>query len=329
MAQVLRRLPHVDDPALLVGTDTRDDAAVYRLDRRAHGQALVFTTDFFSPVVDDPFDFGRIAAANALSDVYAMGGTPKLALNLLAYPPLALPARAVARILAGGAAACAEAGVTVGGGHTIDDPEPKFGLAVVGFVDPKAVWRNVGARAGDVLVLTKPLGAGVLTTAIKRRLAKPAETRAATASMAALNRSAAEVMRRFGRAIHAVTDVTGFGLLGHLLEMLDGSDVGARLSLAAVPLLPGTRRLAALDCFAGGSKANLEHARPRLESSPTLEGDPHAALLLADAQTSGGLLAAVAPASAKQLLAALRRRGLTAAVIGRITRKPVRIAIDP
>lgn len=322
-------MPHVRDPNLLVGTETRDDAAVYRLDRRARGQALVFTTDFFSPVVDDPFAFGRIAAANALSDVYAMGGTPVLALNLLAYPAAVLPADAVARILAGGAAACEEAGVTIGGGHTIDDPEPKFGLAVIGWVDPTNVWRNVGARVGDELVLTKPLGAGVVTTAIKRGLAKPAEIRAATKQMATLNREASLVLERYAGAVHACTDVTGFGLLGHLLEMLEGSRRGARISLGAVPLLPGTRRLAALGSFAGGSKANLEHAQPKLRIHPALADDPHAGLLLADAQTSGGLLAAVDPKQVARIVAALTKRGVTAARIGTITRAPVRIAIDP
>ena len=329
MAQVLRRLPHVRDPNLLVGTETRDDAAVYRPDRRARGQALVFTTDFFSPVVDDPFAFGRIAAANALSDVYAMGGTPVLALNLLAYPAAVLPADAVAAIVAGGAAACEEAGVTIGGGHTIDDPEPKFGLAVIGWVDPKRVWRNVGARVGDELVLTKPLGAGVVTTAIKRELAKPAEIRAATKQMATLNREASLVLKRFAGAVHACTDVTGFGLLGHLLEMLDGSRRGARISLGAVPLLPGTRRLAALGSFAGGSKANLEHAQPQLHIDPALADDPYAGLLLADAQTSGGLLAAIDAKKAERVLAALHERGVKAARIGTITRAPVRITIVP
>jgi selenide,water dikinase len=326
LAQVLRRLPHVRDPALLVGTETRDDAAVYRPDRRARGQAIVFTTDFFSPVVDDPFDFGRIAAANALSDVYAMGGTPVLALNLLAYPAATLPATVVAKILEGGSAACGEAGVTIGGGHTIDDPEPKFGLAVIGWVDPKHVWRNVGARVGDELVLTKPLGAGVVTTAIKRGLAKPAEIRAATRGMATLNRDASDVLRRFGGAVHACTDITGFGLLGHLLEMLEGSKKGARLSYAKVPLLPGTQRLAALDAFAGGTRANLEHASKRLR---VLVDDPHAALLLADAQTSGGLLAAVASKSAARIVGALAQRGVAAARIGTITRAPIRITVEP
>jgi selenide, water dikinase len=329
LAQVLRRLPQVHDPALLVGTETRDDAAVYRLGRRAHGQALVFTTDFFSPVVDDPFAFGRVAATNALSDVYAMGGTPLLALNLLAFPSAILPRQAVARILAGGAAACREAGIAVGGGHTLDDAEPKFGLAVVGLVDPKRLWRNVGARTGDVLLLTKPLGVGVVTTAIKRELARPAEVRAAIRSMTTLNRDAAATLRRFGAAIHAVTDVTGFGLLGHLLEMLDGSERGARISLSAVPMLPGARRLAALECFSGGTRANLEQARTRLRLAAGVRDDPHAALLLADAQTSGGLLAAVAPRDAARIAAALKSAGVRVASIGTITAPPVRITVEP
>lgn len=318
-------MPHIHDDDLLVGTETRDDAAVYRLGSRA----LVFTADFFAPVVDDPYDFGRIAATNALSDVYAMGGTPKVALNLLAAPAKTLGARTIAAILRGGAEACREAGVTVGGGHSVDDPEPKFGLAVVGVVPPKAVWRNVGAREGDALVLTKPLGIGVVTTAIKRGLARPAEIRAATKVMSTLNRDAATALRSLGKAVHAVTDVTGFGLLGHLFEMLDGSKVAARLSLSAVPVLAGARRLATLDAFAGGSRANLASVAKRLVIA---DGLPETtALLLADAQTSGGLLAAVGPRSLSRALAALRDAGVEGHVVGRIEAAPrgrARVRVD-
>ncbi len=315
MAQVLRRLPHIPDDDLLVGTETRDDAAVYRMGRAA----LVFTADFFAPVVDDPYDFGRIAATNALSDVYAMGGEPMLALNLLACPAKLLGPRVIARILRGGADACREAGATVGGGHSVEDPEPKFGLAVVGRVSPRALWRNVGARAGDRLLLTKPLGTGVITTAIKRRLARPAEIRAVTRVMSTLNRDAATALRSLGKAVHAVTDVTGFGLLGHLFEMLDGSKVDATLRYAAMPIPAAARRLAALDCFAGGTRANLDSVRRRLRLAPALRDDPHAALLLADAQTSGGLLAAVAPSALRRAQAALAAAGIEAAVIGELT----------
>lgn len=325
MAQVLRRLPLNVDENLLVGTETRDDAAVYRMGSRA----LVVTADFFAPVVDDPFDYGRIAAANALSDVYAMGAVPVLALNLLGYPAKVLGPRIIGRILAGGADACSEAGAAVGGGHTIDDPEPKFGLAVVGVVSPKKIWRNVGARAGDVLVLTKPLGIGVVTTAIKRNLVRPAEIRAATRVMATLNRAAAVALGRIGAAVHAVTDVTGYGLLGHLFEMLDGSRVAATLRYSQVPVLPAARRLAALDCFPGGSRANLASVAKRLRLHRALQADPSAALLLADAQTSGGLLAAIDPRAAGKAMKALAAAGVTASIIGEIRGGRPGVRVDP
>lgn len=310
----------------MVGTETRDDAAVYRMGSRA----LVFTADFFAPVVDDPYDFGRIAATNALSDVYAMGGTPRVALNLLAAPAKLLGPRTIAAILRGGADACREAGTTVGGGHSVDDPEPKFGLAVLGVVPPKAVWRNVGAREGDALVLTKPLGVGVVTTAIKRGLARPAEIRAVTRLMSTLNRDAAVALRTIGRGVHAVTDVTGFGLLGHLFEMLDGSKVSARLRLTAVPVLAAARRLAHLDAFAGGSRANLASVAKRLVLAPGLPET--SGLLLADAQTSGGLLAAVGPRALPRALAALDAAGVVGHVIGHLEAAPrgrVRVHVEP
>jgi selenide,water dikinase len=313
LSRVLKSLPAFADPDLLVGTATRDDAAVYRLGK----QALVFTTDFFAPVVDDPYTFGRIAATNALSDVYAMGGRPLLALNLLGFPPSVLEHQAVARILAGGARACRDAGIAIGGGHTIDDAEPKYGLAVVGVVDPKKVWRNVGAQPGDVLVLTKPLGIGIVTTAIKRELATPAEVRAATRVMTTLNRASAEALATIGGSVHAVTDVTGYGLLGHLFEMLDGSGVAATLRMSQIAVLPAARRLVAIGCVPGGSRANLEAVAKRVVVKREVE-DPNAALLLADAQTSGGLLAAIAPRAVDTALAQLAARGVKARVIGEI-----------
>lgn len=321
MAQVLRLLPQPTDPDLLVGTETRDDAAVYRMGARV----LVFTADFFAPVVDDPFDYGRIAAANALSDVYAMGAAPILALNLLGFPAKVLSKRTVGRILAGGAAACAEAGATIGGGHTIDDPEPKFGLAVIGTTTPRKVWRNVGARPGDVLVLTKPLGLGIVTTAIKRQLARPAEIREATRVMTTLNRDAAAVLGRIGAAVHAVTDVTGFGLVGHLLEMLDGSHVAATIGAGAVPILPAAHRLLAIDCVPGGTKANLAAAGRRLVLGRGV--DASTGLLLADAQTSGGLLAAIDPRAASRTIAALVRAGVPAVAIGECVAGKPRIRV--
>lgn len=325
LAQVLRRLPVPTDPALLVGTETRDDAAVVRLGARA----LVLTADFFAPVVDDPYDYGRIAAANALSDVYAMGGRPLVAINLLAFPPKVLPARIVGRILKGGADTVAAAGAMIAGGHTLDDPEPKYGLAVVGLVAPNKIWRNVGAKPGDALVLTKPIGTGIVTTAIKRGLATKAEIRAVTTLMATLNDRAAAAFSSVQAHVHAVTDVTGFGLFGHLLEMLEGSKVGAQLSASAIPVLPAARRLAALDVFPGGTRANLTATAKSLKFRGALATDERTQLVLADAQTSGGLLAAIADKGLARALAALRRRGIEASVIGRVVRGPAKIVVDP
>jgi selenide,water dikinase len=289
---------------------------------------LVVTTDFFSPVVDDPFDFGRIAAANALSDVYAMGGRPLLALNIVAFPTRQLPLRILQRILAGGAKTVADAGAVLVGGHSVEDDEPKYGLAVVGEVSPGRVFRNVGARAGDRLVLTKPLGTGIVTTAIKRRLARPKEIREVTEMMARLNDAAAGVLTEHHRGVHAVTDVTGYGLLGHLLEMLEGSKVGARLDASAIPVLGAARRLAAADVFPGGTRANLNAAQTRLVLRAAVQDDATLPLILADAQTSGGLLAAVAPRRVAKIIAGLRDADVPAAEIGEITQGRVRIVVD-
>lgn len=305
MAQVLRHLPKVVDPNVMVGTETKDDAGVYRLSAT---RALVCTTDFFSPVVDDPYDYGRIAAANALSDVWAMGGRPLVCLNIVAFPTKALPIRVLGRILEGGAAVIGQAGAVLLGGHSVEDPEPKYGLAVVGEVHPKRVFANVGARRGDVLILTKPLGSGVVTTALKRKLARPKEVKEAVEVMATLNRAAGEVFAAHHRTVHAVTDVTGFGLLGHLLEMLDGSELDARLVFDQIPLLAGAKRLAAEDVFPGGTRANLEAARKAkgVRFHGSLAKASSSQLLVADAQSSGGLLAAVSARSAPKVLAALR-----------------------
>ncbi len=327
LAQVLRRLPVPTDAAkaLLVGTETRDDAAVVRLGK--HG--LVVTADFFAPVVDDPYDYGRIAAANALSDVYAMGGKPLVAINLLAYPPKVLPGRVVGRILKGGADTVAAAGAMIAGGHTIDDPEPKYGLAVVGLVPPDKIWRNVGAKVGDALVLTKPIGTGIVTTAIKRGLATAKDVRAATSVMAQLNDRAALALSSVQKHVHAVTDVTGFGLFGHLMEMLEGSKVGARLQAAAIPVLPAARRLAEADVFPGGTRANLDAVRRQVKFTGALAQDGRTHLLFADAQTSGGLLAAIAEPGLAKAVAALKRRGVQAHVIGRIVRGRAAIVVEP
>lgn len=304
----------MNDANLLVGTETRDDAAVYRIDERT---AIVCTTDFFTPVVDDPFDFGRIAAANALSDVWAMGARPLFALNLVAFPARDLPLEVLGRVLEGGAAVCTEANVPLVGGHSIDDKEPKYGLVVVGLIDPDAILRNTGALPGDRLILTKPLGSGVITTAIKRGLASAEEIAEVTELMAHLNRAAGEVFIANRARVHALTDVTGFGLLGHLLEMLEGSGVGAQLRAEAIPILPAARRVAAAGIFPGGTRANLRSAAARTRFLGASVQDEATQLLLADAQTSGGLLAAVAPEAAEEVVAQLRGAGtLAAADIG-------------
>jgi selenide,water dikinase len=294
-----------------VGHDTKDDAAVYRL---SADQAIVETADFFTPVVDDPYWFGRIAAANALSDVWAMGGRPLFALNLVGWPVKALPMEVLGEVLRGGAEAAALAGISILGGHSIDDPEPKYGMAVTGLVHPDRILRNVGARPGDRLLLTKPLGSGIVTTAIKRGLALGALLEQVIQLMAGLNRAAGEVLAASGQ-VHALTDVTGFGLLGHAWELAEGSGVALRLESARVPVLDGVVELAHADVVPGGSKANL------LWVNPSLRVDPGAALpaiVLADAQTNGGLLAAVAPGAVAGLLSALAAAGVTAAEIGEV-----------
>jgi selenide,water dikinase len=305
-------LPPTDDPALLVGADTLDDAAIYRLNDEV---ALVQTVDFFTPVVDDPYDFGRIAAANALSDVYAMGGRPLTALNIVCFPIGTLPLEYLGRILAGGAETARLAGAAIVGGHTIDDPEPKYGLAVTGVIKPGDQSTNAAAVPGDLLVLTKPLGTGMVATAIKRGTASSGAVAAATESMATLNRDAAEVAREHG--VRAVTDVTGFGLLGHLSEMCRASRVGADLWLDRLPLLPGVEDLAREGVVPGGTKRNLEYVLPFTEFEAGIE--EWWRLIAADAQTSGGLLLAVAKERAAQVVKALEEKGvLAAAVIGMI-----------
>lgn len=303
----------VTDPNVLVHTDTKDDAAVYLLSEE---MALVATTDFFTPVVDDPYAFGQIAAANALSDVYAMGARPIFALNLVGFPARKLPMTILGEILRGGADKVAEAGIAIVGGHSIDDPEPKYGLVVLGLVHPDELLRNKGARPGDALILTKPLGMGVITTAIKGGHTTPEEEAEIIALMAHLNRRAAEAIIAHGPAVHAMTDITGFGLLGHALEMLEASEVGAELDYAAVPILDSARRFAAAGRVPGGSKANLRAAEPRVDFGELPEPDR---ILLADAQTSGGLLAAVEPGAAEQIAAELRSQGEGAWIVGRVT----------
>lgn len=310
LAQVLRPLIPVDDPNALVDASTGDDAAVYLI---SEDRALVISVDFFSPVVDDGRDFGRIAATNALSDIYAMGAKPLLALNLLAFPRAELGTGVAEDIIAGGAAVAAEAGIPILGGHTIDDPEPKYGMVVVGEVHPDRMTTNRDARAGDVLVLTKPLGIGVITTAIKADACPPSVAEAAVANMATLNRAAAEVMAAHG--IRAATDVTGYGLLGHLRSMARASGVSVRVVAADVPILSGARELAEGGRIPGGSRRNLADLRADVTFGEGV--DDLTRVLLADAQTSGGILMAVPLEKLEAVLADLEGATPIAAVIGR------------
>jgi selenide,water dikinase len=300
------------DADLLVGLDTADDAAVYRL---RDDLAVVVTTDFFTPIVDDPYDWGRIAATNALSDVYAMGGAPLLALNLVAWPRETLPFELLARVLDGGADVVRAAGALVAGGHSIDDAEPKYGLAVVGTVHPDRVFTNAGARAGDRLVLTKPIGLGVISTAVKRDAATAELVAEAVRVMTTLNAGARDAALELGSAVHAATDVTGFGLVGHARELLVASGLAGELEAAAVPVIAGVRELVADGMVAGGTQRNHAFVSDTTEWGALPEATQ---LLLADAQTSGGLLMAVSSDRADDLVAALERHGaLAAAVVGR------------
>lgn len=292
------------------------DAAVYRLTDEL---AVVQTVDYITPIVDDPFAFGAIAAANALSDIYAMGARPILALNLVGYPIKTLPHGLLGDILRGGAAKLAEAGVTLGGGHSIDDLEPKYGLAVTGLVQPARLITNAGARPGDALILTKPLGVGIITTGIDRQLVKGDVIDRVTASMSQLNRAAAEAMLAVG--VHACTDVSGFGLLGHLREMTEASGVGAKISLKRVPVLPEAWRLAEQQAVPDGTHNNHHYLAEFVKWGRSLSLE--AQLILCDAQTSGGLLMAVPPQRAPKLLKTLQQAGVeTAAVIGEIIPEP-------
>jgi selenide, water dikinase len=294
---------------LLVGAAEGDDAAVLRLDDE---RALVLTTDFFTPIVDDARDWGRIAAANALSDVYAMGGRPVVALNLTAWPGTTLPLDLLAEVLRGGASVCASAGCLVVGGHTIDDPEPKYGMAVVGLAAPSRLLTVDAARPGDTLVLTKALGTGVVATAHKRGAAADDVLLAAVSSMTTLNAQASEAALAAGVA--AATDVTGFSLLGHLHRMLRASGVRAVVSASAVPLLPGALSLTEAGYISGGTRNNMSYLEPFVSIDPVVP-EP-VAVLLQDAQTSGGLL--LATSSPDILRDELTRRGVLAAVVGRV-----------
>jgi selenide,water dikinase len=310
---VLRQLPPFDHPDLIVGTETSDDAGVFRL--RAD-LAIVNTVDFFTPIVDDPFVFGQIAAANALSDVYAMGGDPVTALNIVGFPKGRLDLEILGEVIKGGSERARRAGAVVIGGHSIIDPELKYGMAVTGVIHPDRVIRNVGVRTGDALILTKPLGTGIVTTALKQRKVSAAIVRAAVTSMVSLNQSASLVARSF--PVHACSDVTGYGLLGHATEMAMGSGVSLTLESGALPLLPGAERLAGAGYLTGGCKRN----RAYLEDKVVIGRRVRAALveIAFDPQTSGGLLIAVPAGTAKAILSKLGAAGVrSAAIVGRAT----------
>lgn len=307
----LHELDVTRHPNVVVGLDAPDDAGVYQL---PNGPAIVQTVDFFTPIVDDPYDWGRIAAANALSDVYAMGGTPLTALSIVGWPRDDLPLELLTEVQRGSAEVLVEAACTLLGGHSIDDREPKFGLAVTGIVDPSTMMTNRAGAVGDRLVLTKPLGTGLISTAIKRDEATAEQIAASTTVMTALNHSASVVALEHG--VRAATDVTGFGLLGHLEELATGSGLGAHIDHRSIPLLPGLDQLAEGGVVAGGTRRNLEAAVAYTDFGGLPEPTQ---LILADAQTSGGLLLAVQPGSADELVAALGEAGtLAAAVIGEL-----------
>jgi selenide,water dikinase len=313
LSEILKGTAHMPIPkALLVGIETADDAAVYQLNEH---QALIATTDFFMPIVDDPFDFGRIAATNAISDVYAMGGTPIMALALVGMPINVLSLETIGKILDGGASVCREAGIPIAGGHTIDSVEPIYGLVAMGLVHPKRVKRNADARAGDLLVLGKPLGVGVMSAALKKDALGAEGYAQMIASTTQLNTPGPDLAALDG--VHALTDVTGFGLAGHALEIARGANCTIHLDWASVPLLPGVRELAAQGMVTGASGRNwLGYGA---DVSLPAGFAPHDQALLSDPQTSGGLLVSCAPDTLDAVLAIFERHGFgRAAVVGRI-----------
>jgi selenide, water dikinase len=305
--QVLHGLPKFDNVDMLVGTETSDDAGVFRL---RPDLAIVNTVDFFTPIVDDPYVFGQIAATNALSDVYAMGGEPKTAMNIVCFPKGKMKIEILGEILKGGADKVKESGAVVIGGHSIIDEEIKYGLAITGVIHPDKIFRNVGVQVGDALILTKPLGTGIISTALKKGKASKESVDAAVESMTTLNAAASNVARRF--PVHACSDITGYGILGHSLGMASGSSVTLVIESAKLPLLPGAPRLAEKGYITGGCKRNREYLQDKITIERTIrEGLVEVAL---DPQTSGGLLIAVAKRHAAKLLEELHAAGVTDAI---------------
>lgn len=312
---MLRLLPKQEPvPELLVGHETSDDAGVYQL---TDSIALIQTIDYFTPIVDDPYMFGQIAAANALSDVYAMGGEPKTVLNIVGYPVKKLGADILAEILRGAADKVKEAGAITVGGHSVDDQEPKFGLSVTGIAHPNSIWKNFGAKPGDMLVLTKPIGVGIITTGIKRDVVTEEQEKQVTEAMATLNKTAAQLLKQYSP--HAVTDVTGFGLLGHGSEMASASEVSFVIELPTIPVIEGSYELAKDGVVPAGSRAN----RDWLFDDVVYEDiELHEQLVLCDAITSGGLLVALSEKDAHKYVADCQRNGLQrTAIIGKVIEK--------
>jgi selenium donor protein len=308
LEKVLEKMPRPVDANVLVGTETADDAAVYRIDRKT---AIVQTVDFFTPVVDDAFQFGAIAAANSLSDIYAMGARPLFALSVVGFPSNRLPVRVLEEILSGAASKAEEGGIAIIGGHTVDDTEPKFGLAVCGIVDPARIVTNRGAEPGDLLILTKPLGTGILSTALKQGLLEPSQIELLMETMARLNKDASEAMQAVGA--NACTDVTGFGLLGHLLEMMTGSGTSAVVAAGDVAYLPGAIELATSGVIPGGTLNNRDYTEQSVAYDARVSEPKR--LLLNDAQTSGGLLISVPKSKADDLVDLLVEKRVTGAVV--------------
>ena len=308
LEDILKYIPAVSDPNILVGIDTHDDAGVYKIN---DDLAIVFTTDFFPPLCSDPYEFGQIAAANSISDIYAMGAEPALALNIVMFPSKGIPLETYTAILKGGFDKATEAGVKIIGGHTIDDATPKYGLAVIGFVHPQKIITNSGARAGDKLILTKPLGTGIIFAGQRAGLVCDQGVEEAKLQMKLLNKSAAEVMKKYN--IKGATDVTGFGLAGHALKMAKASNVSVKLAMKQAPLIKQTYSLVDAGCIPGAAFRNLEYAENNSSFAPDL--DYNLKMIAFDAQTSGGLLMSAPYDKADDIISDLHKSGLTSAII--------------
>jgi selenide,water dikinase len=315
LGEILQHLPAEINPDVLVGMETKDDAGALWV---SEDLAMIQTVDFFTPIVDDPYDYGQIAAANSLSDIYAMGGIPRTALNILGFPNTIIDKKTVSRIILGGYEKAREAGVAVLGGHSVKDPELKFGLAVTGFINPGEIIRNSTAKPGDLLVLTKPIGTGILTTALKNEKLPDDLLRTITTVMKQLNKTASETMKRY--KAHACTDITGYGLMGHLFEMVEGSSVSAIIEAEKVPLFPRVLEFARAGNIPGGLKENLAYMQPMIKITPGIE---EATInVLHDPQTSGGLLISLPPENAQALVKDLRENsGINTVIIGEMLPK--------